>query len=394
MIRQLLICVILLVAAGFAWLFYVPGAPEVLARAGIAVPFGPASAEADAAPRGQRPGGGGGPGGGRGFAARVNNVVTTGVTFSTINDTLTAIGEGTPDRSVTVSAATGGELAEVLVRPGQVVAAGDVIARLDAAAQQIAVDSAALAIADARATLARTQGLASTNVVAGTALSAAQLAADTAELELRNAQMELDRRTITSPIGGSVGLLRVTPGNYVAAQSPVTTVDDTSTILIDFWVPERYTGQIEPGMSVNVAAVALPGQVFTGDISAVDNRLDPASRTLQVQAQIPNPDGVLRSGMSFTVSVSFAGERYPAVNPLAILWSAQGSYVWQYVDGKAKRVPAEIIQRNSDGVLVRADLKEGDAIITEGILQLSDGADVALLEGPDGSAAATAAAQN
>lgn len=382
MIRQLVISFFVLIAAGLCWLFFAPGAAETLARHGIALPFASASTPAEGAQRGPRPGG---------FGGRANNVVTTGVTLSTINDTLTAIGEGTPVRSVTVSAPTGGELAEVAVRPGQIVAAGDIIARFDSAAQQIALDRATLAVADARATLARTQGLASNNVVAGTALSAAQLAADTAELELRNAEMELDRRTITSPIAGSVSLIRVTPGNYVAAQTPVTTVDDTASILIDFWVPERYAAQILPDMAVSVSAVALPGQVFIGDVSAIDNRLDPASRTLQVQAEIPNPDGVLRSGMSFTVALDFAGESYPAVNPLAILWSAEGSYVWKYQDGKALRIPAEIIQRNSDGVLVRADLAEGDAIITEGILQLSEGAVVTLLEGPAGS---PAAAQN
>lgn len=88
--------------------------------------------------------------------------------------------------------------------------------------------------------------------------------------------------------------------------------------------------------------------------------------------------------MSFAVRLDFPGETYPAVNPLAILWSAQGSYVWKYEDGKATKVMAEIIQRNSDGVLVRADLAAGDPIITEGILQLSEGADVNLIDGPDG----------
>src|SRR5690606_37100547 len=99
---------------GLAWLFFVPGATDILARQGIVLPFAPASEPATAAPRGARPGG---------FGGRVNNVVTTGVTMVTINDTLTAIGEGTPIRSVTISAPTGGELAEVAVRPGQIVAA-------------------------------------------------------------------------------------------------------------------------------------------------------------------------------------------------------------------------------------------------------------------------------
>lgn len=398
MIRQVIASLVLVLAAGLAWLYFAPGAPQILANAGIALPFGPQTDANAAQPGGpgQRPGGQGGPGGGRpgGFGARTTNVITTGVTLARINDTLSAIGEGTPVRSVTVAASAGGELTEVLVRPGQMVEAGATIARFDAAAEQVEYDRAQLALEDARATLTRTEGLASNNVVAGTALTAARLSMANAELALRDAETALSRRTIASPIGGKVGLLRVTPGNYVPAQTTITSIDDTSSILIDFWVPERYAGQIEAGMPVTVNAVALPGQTFAGDISAIDTRIDPASRTLQVQAEIPNPDGRLRAGMSFTVALAFPGEQYPAVNPLAILWSAQGSYVWKYQDGKATRVMAEIVQRNSDGVLVRADLKPGDAIITEGILQLSEGATVSLLEGPDGAAPVTTTEAN
>jgi RND family efflux transporter MFP subunit len=144
-------------------------------------------------------------------------------------------------------------------------------------------------------------------------------------------------------------------------------------------------------MSVTVSAVALPGRTFAGEVSATDNRIDPASRTLQVEASIPNDENLMRAGMSFTVDLGFPGEEYVAVNPLAILWSSEGSYVWKYEGGTAVRVMAEIVQRNSDGVLVRADLRPGDAIITEGILQLSDGMAVNLLDGPDGTGAVEAA---
>lgn len=385
MIRQILACLVILLVAAIGWLFLVPGAPETLAKAGIILPFGPNVQETAAAGRpaggpGARPGGGGG-----GPGARQVNVVTSAVKSATINAGLAAIGEGSAARSVTVVATSGGELAEVAVRPGQQVKSGDIIARFTAETEQIDYDRARLAADDAQAALARTEGMANSNLVAATALTAAQLAAANADLALRNAELALARRTITSPIDGTVGLLRVTPGNYVAAQTAITTVDDTSSILIDFWVPESYAAQLSPGMPVTVSALALPGRDFSGDISAMDSRIDPASRTLQVQAEIPNPDNALRAGMSFSVSLAFPGETYPAVNPLAILWSAEGSYVWQYEDGTAKRVMAEIVQRNSDGVLVRADLQPGDAIITEGILQLSDGMAVTLLDGPDGS---------
>ncbi|KKB09295.1 efflux RND transporter periplasmic adaptor subunit [Devosia chinhatensis] len=395
MIRQLLASLVVLAIAGLAWLFLVPSAPETLARVGIVLPFGPtAQAEAGAGPRAT--GGAGGPGGARGpggggFASRATNVVTSGVNLVTINHTLNAIGEGSPARSVTVTTPSTGTLSEVLVRPGQTVAAGDVIARFEAEAEQIEYDRARLAADDAAAALTRTSGLASSNVVAGTALAAAELANSNAQLALRSAELALERRTVTSPIAGTVGLIQVSPGNYVAAQTAVTTIDDTSSILIDFWVPERYATQIATDMPVEVTAVAQPGRAFTGNISVIDNRIDPASRTLQVQAEIPNEDNMLRAGMSFSVSLGFPGEDYPAVNPLAILWSAEGSYVWKYQDGAAAKVMAEIVQRNSDGVLVRADLAPGDAIITEGILQLSEGMPVTILEGPGGDDAAQAA---
>src|SRR5690606_28998907 len=135
LIRQFLASLVILLAAGIAWLFLVPGAPDTLARVGIVLPFGPSTqTEAGTGPGGPRMGG---------FAGRVTNVVTAAVASATINDTLNAIGEGTPARSVTVMAASAGTLAEVLVRPGQMVDAGDVIARFDSAAEQIEYDRAA-----------------------------------------------------------------------------------------------------------------------------------------------------------------------------------------------------------------------------------------------------------
>ena len=388
MIRQLLICLVILVMAGAGWILFVPGAEQTLAGFGITLPIsatveapqGAGQQVANTAQPGQRPGGEGRPGG----RGRVSSVVTSGVVMATINDGLSAIGQGKAVRSVTVGAPAGGTLEELLVSPGDSVVAGQIIGRLDAATEQIDFDMAQLAAADAEATLTRNRGLAQSNLVAGAALATVQLAADNARLQLRNAELALQRRTITSPIAGTVGLMQVTPGNYLSAQTAVTTIEDATSILIDFWVPERYAATVAVGMPVTAVAVALPGRNFTGTISALDNRIDPESRTLQLEARIPNEDNAVRPGMSFAIALQFPGEQFPAVNPLAIQWSAEGSYVWAYVEGKAHKVMAEIIQRNSDGVLVRGDLAPGDAVITEGVLQLSEGTAVTLLDGPGG----------
>jgi hypothetical protein len=69
-----------------------------------------------------------------------------------------------------------------------------------------------------------------------------------------------------------------------------------------------------------------------------------------------------------------------------MVWSSDGAYVWKYADGKVAKVPIQIIQRNSDGVLVKAELADGDAVVTQGIQQLADGASVRLLDAPPDAA--------
>lgn len=389
MLRQLLVSLVLLVAAGFAYVWFVPGAADTLARFGITLPVEAAPSPQPTTPGAQqggaqmaaRPGGGQGAqqGGGR-RGARELVVVTAPVTVASINDGLTAIGEGEAAHSVTVMSPAAGTLTELLVRPGESIEAGAVVGRLDDDAEQIAFERAKLAYDNAEAALARTQELANANAATTVQINDAQLAADNAELELRNAELELRRRTITSPIAGTVGLFQVSPGNTVNNQSIVTTIEDTGHIVISFWVPERYASSITVGMPLTAMAVAMPGRELQGEVVAVDNRIDPASRTLKVQAQIPNESGALRPGMSFSVRLSFPGEEYPAVDPLSIQWSSDGAYVWKYAEGKVERALVQIIQRNSDGVLVKGDIAAGDQVVTQGVQQLTAGATVRLLD--------------
>src|SRR5690606_18122642 len=112
-------------------------------------------------------------------------------------------------------------------------------------------------------------------------------------------------------------------------------------------------------------------------VSAVDNRVDDKSRTLLVQAEIDNVADTLRAGMSFRVEVRFPGDAYPSVDPLAIQWGTDGAFVWVIRDGKAKRTPVRIVQRNTESVLVAAvDLIPGDTVVTEGVHAVREGADV------------------
>jgi RND family efflux transporter MFP subunit len=405
---QIFVSLLVIAAALAVVALFNPMANALLARMGVTVPQlgapaapgqqaaattpGPrpnqasqTQTEAPAAARQGQPRQGGGQFAGRAGGGRTAVVVVSAVTSGKINDRLSAIGEGSAVRAVTVTAPSGGTLVDVAVKPGDTVAAGQQIATLDSATQQNALDRARLAASDAEAALARAQSLATANSIPATQLDAARLAADNAALALQAAQLDLDHRTIATPIAGTVGLIQVSPGNQIGAQTAVTTVQDSSSILVNFWVPERYASQISVGQPVTASSVALPGASFAGTVSAVDNQIDPASRTLQVQATLPNPDGTIRPGMSFSVEMGFPGETFPVVDPLSIQWSNAGAYVWKIVDGKAERGMVEIVQRNSDGVLVHGDVALGDQVVTQGVLQLAEGTTVRLLDDSAGA---------
>jgi RND family efflux transporter MFP subunit len=365
--KQSILALILLVAAAAAWLRFVPGAPE------IASSWGMGWAAAAINPEGARPADGGMQQQRRG-GGQAGPVVAAQVASATINDRLSAIGTGRANASVAVKPYTAGRLTDVLAEPGARVERGAVLAKIDADAEQITLERARIALEDAMARAERTRSLRSSNAVTAVQVTEAELTVQNAQLALRDAELALERRQVIAPISGVVGILPVEAGNTVTSDTVIATIDDRSSILVDFWVPERYTTQIKQGMTVNAASVARPGDTFEGTVSAVDNRLDEASRTMLVQARIANPDDRLRAGMSFQVSMRFPGDTFPAVDPLAIQWGNEGSYVWVLRDGTARRTPVRVIQRNTDTVLVEGDLDERDQVVTEGVHLVRDGA--------------------
>ncbi|MBX3582071.1 MAG: efflux RND transporter periplasmic adaptor subunit [Rhizobiaceae bacterium] len=364
--KQLLIALVLLVVAAGAWAKFFPGAPEVLARWGIDIGESP---EGQSAQNGRRQNGGGPP------AA----VVTAQVRQAVINDRLSAIGTGRANNSVTVTPFTSGRLKSIDVASGSRVEAGTVLARLDSDVEEIALDRARIALSDAEAKLERMVSLRKSNTATQVQVTDAELVVGNARLALRDAQLNLDRRAITAPIAGIVGILPVEAGNYVSTDTVVATIDDRSSIKIDFYVPERFAANMAVGGDLTASPIARPDQVFNGQVSAVDNRVDDKSRTLLVQAEIPNEKDSLRAGMSFRVEVRFPGEAFPSVDPLAIQWGTDGAFVWVVRDGKAKRLPVSVVQRNTESVLVAAEgIAPGDVVVTEGVHAVREGAEVLL----------------
>lgn len=366
-LKQGLIVAVLVVVAFAGWLRFWPDAPGVAAAYGVPQPvIRLVAGEAVSANQG----------GGQGAARRGPRpalVIVSAVGQAAINDRISAIGDGEAARSVTVVPWSEGVIEAVLVEAGDRVSAGDTLARLDAAAEEIARDQAALAVTIAKDQVTRYERLVETRTITQVQLTEARNEYENAKLDLRDAQLELDRRAVVAPIAGVVDIVPVETGDYVTDQTAMATIDDRSAILLDFWAPERFAPLIVAGQPVEATAIALPGRRFSGEVEAVSSRIDRNSRTFQVRARLDNQADLLRSGMSFRVNLKFEGEAYPAVDPLAVQWSSDGPYVWKAVDEKAVRVSVDIVQRNSDYILVAGELAPGDTVVIEGLQSLRPG---------------------
>ncbi len=370
--KQLFISLIVIVAGAALWLKFVPGADKMFARIGVPQSLislvvsqdGSAGGNAQRGGGGRRPGGFGGPA----------VVVTADVEDAVANDRLVSIGNGAAIRSVSVTPYAAGKLAEILVAAGDRVEVGDVLARLDKREQTIALERARLELKAAGDKLERSESL-------GRNLSRAELqdarsASETARLAVESAELALEQRDIKAPIAGVAGIVDVELGDNLTSTSTVVTIDDRSSVLVEFWAPERFADTIEAGMPVSATAIARPGKEYAGTIAAVDSRVDQASRTFRVRASIPNDNDELRAGMSFKVTLELDGQTYAAIDPLSIQWDSKGSYVWKVVDGKAVRAAVHIVQRNPENVLVEGEVAKGDVLVVEGIQRVRPGADV------------------
>jgi RND family efflux transporter MFP subunit len=296
-------------------------------------------------------------------------VATRPVGSGVVNDRLSAIGDGEAIQSVIVMPQATGTVNEILVKSGDLVKKGQVLAQLDDDEQIILRDQAQVVLRSAREKSDTYRNLKSFSRLE---VLDSQIASETAQLTVTNAELALKRRSVIAPIDGIVGIVAVNIGDNVTTASNIVTIDNRTELLVDFWAPERFAIQVKPGMPVEAASVSRPGRTFQGSVEAVDNRVDPASRTIRIRARIPNVDDELRAGMSFGVTMRFQGETFPSVDPLAVQWDAQGSFVWHVVDHKSVKERVRVIQRNPDSILVSANLKEGDVVATEGLQRVRE----------------------
>jgi len=307
-------------------------------------------------------------------------VIVEPLRFEPVRTRLEAVGTSRALQSVELYPEAAGNVVAVHFDPGEAVEAGTVLVELDSRDERLALDLAAVQLADARRLLDRYQRSSASGAVLPTVLDQAETAVATAEIELERAQVALDDRSISAPFAGFVGATEVDPGDRISSDTLVTTLDNRNSILVSFNVPETFVGTLVPGSRVDLQTWKTRKASAYGEVVDVGSRINPQNRTFTARALVDNGDDRFRPGMSFRVVAEVEGHSYPVVDETGVQWGADGAYVWSVRDERAVRVPVEIIQRRQGRVLIDGDLEPGAIVVVEGIQRMRDGADLSIVE--------------
>lgn len=293
-------------------------------------------------------------------------ITSVDVKMERVNERVAAVGSGRARQQVNLTTRVAGVIAEVLFKGGEKVEAGQPLVKLSSEPEAIAVETAEAQRSQAADAVERLRQLNEASVTR-VARAEAETALKVGDAALRRARDDLDRMTIKAPFAGIMGLSNLQAGDYLGVGTPIATIDDRTTLLVEFTVPEAVAPSMKVGLPVRASPVARQGEVYNGTIQAVGTRIDPVSRTMLVRAEIPNPTLSLIPGSTFSISIQLQGNEAPMVPALAIQWDRQGAYVWRLTaSNTVERVNVVILGRDADRVMVDATLKAGEKVVHEG----------------------------
>jgi len=292
-------------------------------------------------------------------------------------DRIEALGTLRANETVEITATVTDTVTGVYFDDGARVGVGDTLLTMADGEERALLEEENAAAEEARRQLNRAQSLVGQGTISRSVLDERQRAYDTAVARRRALQSRLKDRVITAPFDGVVGLRRISVGALVTPGDVITRIHDDSVMKLDFSVPTAYLSTIEPGVGIRASARALEGREFEGEVSSLDNEIDPVTRSIIVRALLSNDDRVLRPGLLMTVELLRNPRRAITIPEDAIVPIARETYAYVAVekDGQsiAERRKIVLGTRRPGEVEVLEGLNVGDRVVTRGAGQLTPG---------------------
>lgn len=309
---------------------------------------------------------------------------------------LPAIGSLKAFQGVDLSLEVAGTVKAVLFESGQKVKVGQPLVQLDSD-----VEKGLLGTAEADLGLAQLDFARGSKLVGDGSISRGdfdKLAATQKKAAASVAQLNasLAKKRILAPFSGTIGIRQVDVGDYLASGTIIATLQDLTSLYADFFVPEQMLPKLALGQQVQVSVTAYPDAVFNANISAINPKVEDATRNVLVRATLPNPEGKLLPGMFANLQVIRGQDAQQLVVPEStITYTLYGNSVYVVVpkngtDGQPEKnekgepqlaVERRFVttgERRGGLVIISKGLKAGEQVVTGGQLKLDNGTHVAI----------------
>jgi len=311
-----------------------------------------------------------------GFRAAV--IAATEVKQENWQPSLQSVGSLVATNGINVSTEVNGIVSELVFQSGKPVEQDQVLIRLDNS-----VDLAALEALRAERKLTevrfnRAKDLLKKQVTSRSNYDEAQAGYEAARARVKQQEAIIKRKVIRAPFAGLAGIRQVDLGQFIEAGNPIVSLQALDPIYVDYTLPERHMTRIETGQVVKIQLDALPNQVFSGEVSAMNPGIDTGTRTLKIRATLSNPDGVMRPGM-FAQVETITGEAQPVLTlpRTAISFNTYGNFVFVINKNEqgllsVKRTAIETGEARGGRVLIKG-LSAGTQVVRTGLVKLRDG---------------------
>ncbi len=298
-----------------------------------------------------------------------------------------ALGTLEPNEKVDLTLNAADRVTALYFDDGQRIKMGKTLLSLAQREQIALVEAAEATLSEAENKLNRANRLYEENATSLSEVDRARRDRDNASAQLRAVQSRQKDRVLVAPFDGVLGFRQVSIGSYVRPGDVVATLIDDSEMNLEFSVPSIFLRSLKQGTSIEATTSDLPGEIFTGSIAAIDNAIDPITRSLKIRAKLPNPDQILKSGMFMQVTLFAEPRTSPSIPEESVQPIGPETFVFIIADEDgekiARRQKVELGARFDKYIEIVSGLNEGDLVVTEGIIGIKEGKKVQIRSATD-----------
>jgi len=319
------------------------------------------------------------------MGSALSTVSATAAATQQWQSTLEAVGSLRAAKGVDISNELAGIVEEIHFTSGSDVKAGALLLKLRAED-----DIAKLHALEAAAKIAEITYKRDKKQLEAQAIAQATFDNDAASLASAKALVAqqkalVDKKFIRAPFSGHLGIRNVDLGQYLNPGTAIVTLQELDPIYLDFYLPQQALAQVRTGQKITAKNDTYPGRAFEGSIAAINPKVDPATRNVQMRATLKNRDRALLPGMYATGAIRVGKPTsYVTLPQTAITYNPYGNTVFIVKDdgkdaGENPKLTAEqtfvtLGETRGDQVAVLKGIKEGDRVITSGQIKLQNGA--------------------